>query len=133
MKNKLHLAGALLLAAGLSTSAAQAGGHHGGGNFGGGGHAVAHSMPHFAARAPVFHPQTVRVAPHFQNHVVRNFSNEGHEHHGHHRHHGRFLVYSSLYDYDNSYYDRGGCGWLWQRYLNTGNPHWKHRYYECIE
>lgn len=24
------------------------------------------------------------------------------------------------------------CGWLWRRYVHTGNPVYKWRYYECI-
>ena len=133
MKHTLRLAGAALLATALATTTAFAGGHHGGGHFGGGGggHAVAHAMPHTS-----FHVQGVRSVPHVGHHVTHNTPhvewNGGHHEHHHHNHH-RFVAYSSLYDYDNSYYDRGGCGWLWQRYLDTGNRHWKHRYYECIE
>jgi hypothetical protein len=25
-----------------------------------------------------------------------------------------------------------GCGWMWRKYLRTGNPFWKHSYFECI-
>lgn len=54
--------------------------------------------------------------------------------HGHHRHHRRYYGYGyplALYDYDYGY--RGGCGWLWERWLDTGNPIWRTRYYDCID
>lgn len=61
----------------------------------------------------------------------------GHDEHGHHQHHHRhFVVYAPYYDYYNDYNDYAygsGCGWLWQRYLATGNLKWKYRYHECIE
>lgn len=45
--------------------------------------------------------------------------------HWHHRHHRHF--FTPLYVTSGP-----GCGWLWRRYLNTGNPSYKWRYYECI-
>jgi hypothetical protein len=53
--------------------------------------------------------------------------------HRHHRRHVRFYGYPYFYNYDDGYYRSGGCGWLWQRYLITGNPKWKYRYYDCID
>jgi hypothetical protein len=151
MRQILRLAGAVALAAAFAAPAAYAagghpgGGHRGGGHMGGGRPPVVHAMPHIP-KAPSFHapahrpvPHVNRV-PHVQGPVVHhngggNWQGGGHRgHHGHHRHHGRFLVYAApLYDYDNSYYSNGECGWMWRRYLNTGSLRWKHRYYQCIE
>lgn len=57
-------------------------------------------------------------------------------HHGHHRPHRRGIrVYSAplYYDYEDYSYRGDDCGWLWQRWLQTGNPKWKRRYYNCID
>lgn len=61
----------------------------------------------------------------------------------HHRHRGlRFYTYGApaYYYYDtypiyDEYYDDAdaGCAHLWKRYLRTGNPKWKYRYYDCID
>ena len=137
MKTLLRFSAAAILAAGLSVSTANAKGMGGGG---GGGHAVGgggvgHSAPSasfkggggprvggFVQRAPQGNIGSSRV---------HRFDGD---HMGRHHHHGRFLAYSvPLYDYDSSYGYSNGCGWLWQRYLNTGSLRWKHRYYECIE
>jgi hypothetical protein len=138
MSTILKFAGALALATVIAAPTAFAKGGHGGGHFGGGGgHPVGGGLPPIVMKSPGFKGGGVRGVPHHvQPHVVHanpgNW-NGGHHNQHHHRHHGRFLVYSPLYNYDYSAYDRGGCGWLWQRYLNTGNRTWKYRYYECIE
>ncbi|MBL8884896.1 MAG: hypothetical protein JNL45_17780 [Hyphomicrobium sp.] len=66
-----------------------------------------------------------------------NWGGKGHRHHGRHRYYPRgFYGYALPYYYDDFYsysYSDGGCAWLWQRWLETGNPTWKYRYYECIE
>ena len=120
MKTLLRLGAAAILAAGLAIPAANAkgmgGGHAGGGHAGG----VHVGVAHMGGGG--MHVQ------HFNGNHIGNFG-----HHNHH-HHGRFFAYAvPLYDYDYSYGYSNGCGWLWQRYLNTGSPRWKHRYYECIE
>lgn len=48
-----------------------------------------------------------------------------HVHFSHHRH---FLVGPTVY-VRSSY---SGCGWLWNRYLETGLKSYKWRYYACI-
>ncbi|HMN36597.1 MAG TPA: hypothetical protein PKD49_02650 [Hyphomicrobium sp.] len=65
-----------------------------------------------------------------------DWSGKGHHHHRHHRH----RYYPGFYGYAWPYYDDyyyygydGNCAWLWRRWLQTGNPKWKYRYYECIE
>ena len=141
MKTILRWGAAALLATGLSISAASAGGHHGGGFAGGGGgHAVIGGgggrAPHVTVAKPgvAFNGGGVRSVPHFNGRHISNGNHEGNFGHNRHHHHNRFFAYSvPLYDYDYSYGYSNGCGWLWQRYLNTGNPRWKHRYYECIE
>lgn len=58
-----------------------------------------------------------------------------HHHRGHHRG-GRFFYTSPLYDnyYDDGYYYAdNSCGYYWRRWLRTGNPVWKARYYDCVE
>lgn len=63
----------------------------------------------------------------------------GKHHYGNHRPR-RFYSYGvPAYYYDDSYssyaYSASDdeCGYLWRRYLNTGNPKWKRRYYNCID
>lgn len=55
-----------------------------------------------------------------------------HHGHGHHRYYrgGRFIYTAPLYD---SYYYGSGCEYYWNRWLRTGNPVWKARYYDCID
>ena len=153
MLHALKFAGALALAALVAIPAANArsmGGGHGGGGHGGahisggggGGRAIGNTIPHVSKGASFHAPAVRHVAPHVQGrnfgagHPVRSNSYgnwNGGDHHGHHRHHrhNRFFIAAPLYDYGD--YDRGGCRWLWKRYLYTGNPVWKHRYYQCIE
>jgi hypothetical protein len=60
---------------------------------------------------------------------------KGHRHHGHHGRWrgGRFYAYP-LYDFDVGYgYYGTSCGWLWQRWIRTGNAIWRIRYEECID
>jgi hypothetical protein len=58
--------------------------------------------------------------------------------HHHRRHRGlRFYSYGAPFLYDDyaySYdYADDGCYVYWNRYLRTGNPKWKYRYYDCID
>ncbi|MCB1485197.1 MAG: hypothetical protein KDJ17_09935, partial [Hyphomicrobiaceae bacterium] len=41
--------------------------------------------------------------------------------------------YALPYYYMDNYYYGGSCAWLWRKWLQTGNPKWKYRYYDCID
>jgi hypothetical protein len=78
------------------------------------------------------------VAWHHERHEHHaNNQWQHHEHHGHHRHHRlNFFVYGAPYydsfdDYAYSY-NGGDCGYYLRRYLQTGNPLWKHRFQDCV-
>jgi hypothetical protein len=76
------------------------------------------------------------VHKHFNDGAIvhRDRDHDGDGDHRIHRRHRGIYIYTNPY-YDN-YYDDGyypdTCGYYWQRYLHTGNPKWKYRYYDCI-
>ena len=87
-------------------------------------------MPRAGNWKPSYNPG---MKPHRPGGVKPGWS--GHAGQGHHRHRPRLRYYGvPTYYYLEDYSYRGdGCGWLWQRWLATGNRKWKIRYYDCIE
>lgn len=62
--------------------------------------------------------------------------NPGRHDNGHNRRHRNRVYYAvPSYSYDSYAYSGfdGDCRYYWRRYQRTGNPVWKHRYYQCIE
>lgn len=145
---------AAVLALGLSTFAGAAFADRHGGGGGGGPHMSAGGGggPHISAPRSFSPGPSVRFnkAPSFGNPVFnkspKHFDGgpkwsgggkwSGGERHHHHHRGGRFFYTAPLYDYyydDSYYYADNSCGYYWRRWLRTGNPVWKARYYDCIE
>jgi hypothetical protein len=77
------------------------------------------------------------VHPHTGSNVYsKHIDRDGdHDRRRHHRGRGGVYFYSyPYYDdyYDYSYYNDDSCSYYWRRYLRTGNPQWKYRYYDCV-
>jgi hypothetical protein len=79
------------------------------------------------------------VHPHPGGSVITKHIDHDGDHDGrhHHHHHGGAFFYTSPYYYYDNYYDYGyynddSCSYYWRRYLRTGNPKWKYRYYDCV-
>ena len=77
------------------------------------------------------HAFSGRNFSHNKGNFARAWNGKNHFHNG--RHHRRNFVFIGGPFYDD-YYDYGyggGCGWLYQRALNTGSGYWWRRYELC--
>jgi hypothetical protein len=146
------LGAALIFASAPADARGPGGAHFGGGGIhigGGGGPRFGGGGPRFGGAGmkfsgPRFHGGGIKYGgKHFGGGKYYGGGKHYGGYGGRPRYRGRYWRYYAYgvplwaYDgyYDGAYYDGyyGGCSYLWRRYLRTGNPKWKYRYYDCID
>lgn len=158
MNKKVLVAAAAAAVIGLGAIAAEArpgrGGHMGGNFSGFGGGARMGHMPSFGGgprmgRMPSFRggPRggaigAFRAGPRVygrpairRNWAGGNWGGPRHHHRRHWRGWGPGIAVGLPYYayYGSGYYSGYGCGWLYNRAIETGSRYWWDRYYDCID
>jgi hypothetical protein len=112
--------------------------HHGGGggkhHYGGGG-----GGKHYAHKGGGKHYGGGGGGKHYggggKHYAYKGRDHDDHDGHNRYGHYGKYRHYGHYGSYGLPYLSYGyggGCGWLYRYAIDTGDPYWWNRYYECI-